>query len=92
MFTPSGGSVAWWQRMIWLIAIPLAFLLVFFPTYLIGLHLDDPQPQYGGYPPHAWLIFGMLGIVSAGVIGFATAYFGLSLWRALRRLVPHRKE
>lgn len=92
VFTPTGGSVPWWQRLMWLIAIPLAMLIVFVPTYLIGLHLDDPQPQFGGYPPHAWLIFGMLGVVSAGVIGFSAAYFAINLWRAIRRLYPHRNE
>lgn len=92
VFTPSGSAGAWWQRLVWLIAWPLALFIVFFPAYMIALFLDAPRTHMAGFPPHAWVIFGLLGTVSAGVVAFTAAFTLLSLWRALRRLSGYKKE
>lgn len=78
-----------WQRFLWLPIVPLAIIL---PFLIIAGGGDAQVLAEAEIHPITWILIGTLAVILLAITCFATAYFGLSLWRALRRLVPHRKE
>jgi len=88
VFKPSGGVSPWWQRLLFLF-IPI---LIISPAFMIGPAGSAFDLEEANIHPFAWVIIGTLGVLSIGVMCFAAAYFSLSIWRAILRLVPHKKE
>lgn len=83
-FTPSGGYSPWW-RILLVVVVPL---IVLSPAIIIGAGQGAQDLVNRGVPTTLWVLLIILSLISL----FFMAYVGLTVWRFIKSMRPHKNE
>ena len=87
-FRPSAAQTVWWR---WFLPM-IVPLMVLAPFIIIGWSQGAQDLVDRGVPIEVWILVSILGLIGGLVALFASAYIGLTVWRFLRSLRPHKNE
>ena len=92
-FTPRGAYSMRWR---WLFlpawAISASIPWIFFAAYQATFSTHSETLENVPLDPVGWVLVAIVALLMIVVSGFAIAYAGLSVWRGLRSVLPHKNE
>lgn len=87
-FKPTGGYSPWW-RILLVFIVPL---IVLSPAIIIGASQGAQDLVDRVVPATLWVLLTILAIVLSLTTLFFVAYAGLTVWRTLESVRPHKNE